>query len=36
MEKITYDGTGLERRRGSQGIAGVEEEVDRRRDERAD
>jgi hypothetical protein len=31
----TYDGTGLGRRRESQGMAGVEEEVDRR-DERVD
>lgn len=35
MEQRTYGGTGLGRRRGSRGMAGVEEEVDRR-DERAD
>ena len=35
MVKRTYDGTGLERRRESRGMAGVEEEVDRR-DERVD
>ena len=36
MKERTYDGTGLGRRHGSRGMAGVEEAVDRRRDERAD
>jgi hypothetical protein len=35
IKERTYDGTGPGRRRGSQGMTGVEEQVDRR-DERAD
>lgn len=35
IEERTYGGIGLGRRRESRGMAGVEEEVDRR-DERAD